>query len=233
MSKKEGGVLFNPILDQDVTAKDGISAIILVCLYEIGLTTLFFATDEKNIRLIGTLYSALFSLVLIFLHRTKLHTLGFRKVNEKMTLFVSITILFIAFLYNTKQIHENCVSVLDFLINAISFWIMMFCVEELIFRGYLWPRLIALCGKHMGTILCGTLFGIMHLISGMNYGDIKINIISVFNSISSGIVGQYWFCLLYSYSKNIFFPTTIHSSIHFFVVKVKFTDVLKLFNNIL
>ena len=43
--------------------------------------------------------------------------------------------------------------------------------EEIIFRGYLWPRLVVLLGKFLGTFLTCACFGVAHSFMPIILGD--------------------------------------------------------------
>jgi membrane protease YdiL (CAAX protease family) len=61
--------------------------------------------------------------------------------------------------------------------------------EELIFRGFLWPRLVVGFGRTWGTIISGVFFGMMHLpIESM---DVFGNNPSVFKIMPSDHYGLY------------------------------------------
>ena len=47
-----------------------------------------------------------------------------------------------------------------------------------------------LYNKHLGAILCGALWGSMHILLTIGRPDIQVNSLLIFNSITSGIVGQ-------------------------------------------
>lgn len=214
--------MFHSQLFQNITIIESIFALILVALYEIGCVFVTFITIKANKAAIAPLvciaFSFVFFILIVLLNITKLDTLGLKK-GKLSFIFVTFIILFIvALLMNIPHIQQHKISIYDFMFNALFYLVMMFFVEEFIYRGYLWPRLVILTGKHTGTILCGSLWGIIHLILGYIYGAMDLNILQIINSITSGIVGQYIFCSLYSYAQNIYLPTIIHASLHFFRV---------------
>lgn len=214
--------VFQSQLFQDITISESILALILVTLYEIGCFFVTFITVKTNKAAIGPItciaFSFLFFILIVLLNITKLDTLGLKKGKLSFTFSTFIILFIIALLTNIPHIQQHKISIYDFIFNALFYLIMMFFVEEFIYRGYLWPRLVVLTGKHMGTILCGSLWGIMHLILGYMYGAMDLSILQIINSITSGILGQYIFCSLYSYAQNIYFPSIIHASLHFFTV---------------
>lgn len=211
--------LYKPIFFRDITRKEGFISLIVISTFVICCELLVQYTSRDNISVVGSIFSLIFCFFLIILNRKKMHTLGFTKIKLKET-FITLVVLFVfALIVNIKQINMNKVTINDFIFNVMYSLITIGFLEELIFRGYLWPRLVVLFGKHKGTLLCGTLFGTMHLISGYQYDDVQINFVYVFNSISSGIIGQYCFLILYSYAQNIYFPSILHSAPHFFIVE--------------
>lgn len=226
--------MFKSVLFQDITKKDGAISLILVILFEICSTLLLLFAINKNIAEVGTVYyiisSLLFFSLIIILNRKKLNTLGFRKSKIKVTILVFIIIFIISLMKNMKLIQNHNITLYDFIFNLLFNLITIFLTEEFIFRGYLWPRLVVLLGNHIGTIFCGAFWGIMHPVIELCYGEVTINYLTIFNSISMGILGQYLFAFLYSYSQNIYFPSIIHASYHFFRVERKLDYFIKIIN---
>lgn len=223
--------LYKPILFRDITKKDGYIALILVVFVMVMcFCILAVFTDKDKIFLMGTIFLLLFSLLLTILNRKKLNTLGFRKIKWKETLVTLLTFLTLALVVNIKQIHAGKVTILGLTFNAAVYLLYPGFLEEFIFRGYLWPRLVVLCGKHKGSLLCGTVFGFMHLILPVYYGYDHLTFLQVSNSIFDGIVTQYSFALFYSFSQNIYFPSIVHAAPHFFAIGGSLKRTLHIFN---
>ncbi len=80
--------------------------------------------------------------------------------------------------------------------------------------------------------MCGIFYGFMHLISDCKYEDINLDFVYIFNSISSGIIGQYCFLFFYCYAKNIYLPTVLHAIPHFFAIEQSPEKILKIVKRI-
>ncbi|MCP1103172.1 membrane protease YdiL (CAAX protease family) [Aequitasia blattaphilus] len=151
--------LYNPINFQDITKKDGLFSVI----YSVGLissfTLLVMFTNAKQIYVVGSIFSISFCLIAFILNKKKIHALGITKNKLKETLILFGIIFALALLLNLKKISTNEVTIYDFFYNMFSTLISIGFAEEFIFRGYLWPRLVILFGKHKGSLICGMLFG--------------------------------------------------------------------------
>lgn len=220
-----GRILFNPTLFRDITKKDGEIAFGLVTLFEI--LSLVIINVTKSYVYIPA--AVLFFLVLLVLNKNKLHTLGLTTSKCRITVGIFAVLLVIAFLVNLENIQTGKITGYDFLANGTYYLGLMFFTEEIIFIGYLWPRVVVLLGNHKGTIVCGILYGMTHLLFAYCLGGAAISFLSVFNFICEGILMQYCFSFLYAYSGNIYLPTIIHASYHFFVVEKTFGYFMKIF----
>lgn len=238
MSKKKNLVkninqfLYKPIFFSDIVKKEGFIALILISIYIICFVLLVMFTQKDNFFIVGIIFDLLFCLILIIFNRKKLHTLGFRKIKLKVTLVMLGVILALSLAANFKQINANEITIYDFIFNAIFYLIAVGFAEEFIFRGYLWPRLVVLCGKHKGTLICGALFGLMHIFPNYKYGNIYLGLFYVFNEIWSGVIAQYIFLFLYSCTENIFFPSVLHAAPHFLTVERRVDTTLNILRTI-
>lgn len=238
MSKKKNLIksinqfLYKPIYFSDIAKKEGFIALILIGIY-IGcfvLSALF--TDKDNFFVVATIFNLFYCLILIIANRKKLHTLGFRKIKLKETLLILGVILALSLAVNFKQINANEFTIYDFVFNVLINLVAVGFVQEFLFRGYLWPRLVVLCGKHKGTLICGALFGLMHIFPNYKYGNINLDFFYVFNEIWSGVIAQYIFLFLYSCTENIFFPSVLHAAPHFLTVERRVDTTLNILRTI-
>lgn len=224
--------LYKSIFFSDITKKEGFIALILIGIYIACFVLSVIFTNKETFFVVGMIFDFLYCLILIILNRKKLHTLGFRKTKLRETLILLGVLLALSLAVNLKQINANEFTIYDFIFNALVYLAAVGFVEEFIFRGYLWPRLVVLCGKHKGTLICGALFGLMHVFSNYKYGNIHFDALYVFNEIWAGVIAQYIFLFLYSCTENIFFPSVLHAAPHFFAVERRVDTTLNILRTI-
>jgi len=216
--EKINDFLYKPFFFSNIKKEEGVLALHLLIFFILCFALVAVFTDEDKFYIAGSLLMLIFGSILITLNIKKLDSIGFTKDKFKMTLVILIIMIALSLALNIEQIKNNEFTLYDFSFNATFYLIIVGFLEELIFRGYLWPRLVVLFGNHKGTLLCGVAFGLMHLISAYVYGNTPVNWLNTVNTIWEGVVGQYIFLFLYSFAKNIFFPSVIHASPHFFTV---------------
>lgn len=224
--------LYKPIFFRDIEKKEGYVCLMFISVYMVGFLLVVLHTDREYIHLVDSLFNLIFCLVLIVTNINKLYTLGLRKTKLKETLITASVIFVLSLLINAQQIITNKVTIYDFVFNMLFALIAIGFVEEFIFRGYMWPRLVVLFGRHKGTLICGALFGLMHVISMCKYDNDNFDLLPIFNTIWEGIAGQYVFMFLYCYARNIYFPSILHAAPHFFAIErrvKKSLDLLKVF----
>ncbi len=232
---KKNFSIFKPFFFRDLTEKECKSAVITYLIYNIGLLCITYFAMKKDewifVTIFGVVYSILFFIIVVLQNKRKMHTLGLKKGNIKVTVIVFLLFLFAALIKNVPQLSTHKISIVDFFINILLDLFTLFFTEEFVYRGYLWPRLVILLGKHKGTIFCGMLWGIMHLLNPATYNT--LNALAVLNAVLSGVSGQYIFLFLYSLSENIYFPTIIHTAPHFFDVNTTLRELVKAFADII
>lgn len=150
-------------------------------------------------------------MVVLRYRKQKINTIGLRRQGFKSSIYIGVTlILMFWFCYiSNKGFSMELVWGSLFYIIFIGFY------EELIFRGFLWPRLVVGFGRTWGTIISGLFFGMMHLPI-----DIIFNNKTIFDTfilgatsnsnIGGGVVGALWFIFIYTRNKNILLPSFIH-----------------------
>lgn len=227
--------IFKPSFFGDLTKKECKVAVIMYLIYNMGLLCVIYLALKRDewifVTIFGVIYSILFFIIVVIQNKGKLHTLGLKRVNVKATVIIFLLLFFAALLKNMPQFGTHKISVVDFLINILLDLGTLFFTEEFIYRGYLWPRLVILLGKHKGTIFCGVLWGIMHLINPATYET--FNALTVLNAVLGGVSGQYIFLFFYSLSENIYFPTIVHTAPHFFDVNTTLRELVKAFADII
>ncbi len=207
----------------DIKKKDGYIAFIFFIIYflcsfpYIQHFKSFMIQAEMPIELkrlaIGTGFYIIPVIIICIILRVRkqaLTTIGIRRKGFIQSIGIGIalsTIVFIIHIVNGRAI--------DTIITDLLFYVLLLGFsEEIIFRGFIWPRLVVLFGRTSGTILSGALFGIMHAPMRiiMNGNPITTAILS---EIGGGIVGSLIFIFIYTRNKNIILPAMIHGVLDF------------------
>lgn len=219
--------LFPDDLFEDIERLDGIIALVYsfvililstVILYIIKNSQLYslILNEERNIYDIIFVFIMDFpQLVIIYvilkIRKQKFHTIGLRKKGLWSSLIVGgiLFIIFINSYLSSNNLNSNLFYNIIFYVFFIGF------NEELVFRGFIWPRLVKSYGKLLGTILSGMFFGAAHLPL-----DIVWNNVSVFDAvvlgkaggvnILGGVVFSLIYCYIYTRNNNILLPSFIH-----------------------
>lgn len=209
---------------QSLTKQECVSSVLSFVVYCAGLlwTNHFEEINMAGVLLLrpvpAFLYSVLFFLFICFRNRKKLHTLGLTTEHLKSALAFLAVVLAASLLFHVRHFLTNQTTVITFLSQAVFYLALFFFTEEFIFRGYLWPRLVKLFGFHPGTILCGTLYGLLILANPGNYHFETLTPLIFFNTLFSGIVIQYLFSLLYMKFGNIYVSTILRAGVYFFIL---------------
>lgn len=127
----------------------------------------------------------------------KINTIGFRYEGWKSSFLIGIITITILL---KKNVGVDTI---------IHYYISVGFSEEIAFRGFFWPRLVALLGKYKGTILCGIMFGIVHTPILIVFKG-KNPFIVMMSYIGGGIMYQLIYGFIYSINKNIMLPSFVH-----------------------
>lgn len=196
---------------------------ILYTLVMIGVSVHF---DKKNqfylTSFLGIAISAVYVGAIIFRNRHDLTSLGICTKGLKITIVLFVLIVGISFFMNYPQFSSSEVSICDYIFNMIIYFCMFFFVEEFIYRAYLGPKLMRLYNKHLGAVISGVLWGSMHILLNIGRPDMQVNSLLIFNSITSGIAGQYIFMFFYKKVGNIFFPVFLHMAPHILTTEITY-----------
>lgn len=187
-------------------------------LYLVKISPLFsLIRDDKNYiyKLIFVLLMDMPGIIAVIVvlryRKQKINTIGLRRQGFKSSIYIGVTLILVFCFYyiSNKGFSMELVWGSLFYIIFIGFY------EELIFRGFLWPRLVVGFGRTWGTIISGLFFGMMHLPI-----DIIFNNKTIFETfilgnssninIGGGVVVGLWFIFIYTRNKNILLPSFIH-----------------------
>ncbi|NLK27256.1 MAG: CPBP family intramembrane metalloprotease [Clostridiales bacterium] len=207
---------------KDIRKKDGYIAlvfalgyIVFTCIYINVFNKYFTNVDIELRRLLTGICFYMFSLIVIFIilkiRKQNLTTIGFRRSGLALSIGLGIalsTIVVIIHLLNGRSVDI-------ILYNYIFYVFIIGFGEEIVFRGFLWPRLVVTFGKANGTILTGVLFGVIHapvkiIMNGSPLAQ------AVFNEIGGGIIGSLFFIFIYTRNNNIVLPSILHGLLDFF-----------------
>ncbi|OPJ57611.1 CAAX amino terminal protease self- immunity [Clostridium chromiireducens] len=154
----------------------------------------------------------LLGVLLILKYRKQLiSTIGIRKKGTKFSILIgSILLLSVSvhFVINNGSIEQLIYKTLFYII-FVGFY------EELIFRGFLWPRLVVGLGKVLGTIISGIFFGAMHIPMDIVYNNKTFYDTVVLGNTSSidiggGVIVALIFIYIYTRNNNILLPSFVH-----------------------
>ncbi|MBU3113894.1 CPBP family intramembrane glutamic endopeptidase [Clostridium lacusfryxellense] len=150
-------------------------------------------------------------IVVLKFRKQKINSIGLRRQGLKSSIYIGDVLISTFWVYYIKSKGFNIKLICD----SIFYIIFTGLYEELIFRGFLWPRLVVGFGKIGGTILSGIFFGMAHLPI-----DIVFNNKTVFETftlgntsnldIRGGIAVTLLFIFIYTRNCNILLPSFIH-----------------------
>jgi membrane protease YdiL (CAAX protease family) len=144
-------------------------------------------------------------MVLILKYRKQsISTIGIRVAGLKSSLVIGGTLLILKSLH---LIYKNGFNT-TFIYKLVFYLLLVGFYEEVIFRGFLWPRLVVGFGKVWGTILSALLFWVMHIpnVVIFNNKTLADNPIDIPGSILITILMVY----IYTRNNNIILPSFIH-----------------------
>ncbi|MBU3098507.1 MULTISPECIES: CPBP family intramembrane glutamic endopeptidase [Clostridium] len=212
----------------DIEQKDGIIAVMFFLfifivmflnLYLVKISPLFsiIRNDTTN-----SIYKLIFALlmdipgfisviVVLKFRKQKINTIGLRRQGFKSAIYIGISLISMFWIYyiSNKGFSKKLICDSVFYIVLIGFY------EELIFRGFLWPRLVVGFGRIWGTILSGVFFGMMHLPIDIVFNNKTIFETFILGNASNinilgGVIIALWFIFIYTRNSNILLPSFVH-----------------------
>lgn len=211
----------------ELEKKDGrISIIIFVFIflssflffYLVKISPLFLLIRDGTNTIYKLIYALLMDMpgiiaiiVVLKYRKQKISTIGLRRQGIKSSIYIGVILILMFWFY---YISNKGFSI-ELILGSLFYIVFIGFYEELIFRGFLWPRLVVGFGRTWGTIISGVFFGMMHLPI-----DIIFNNKTIFetfilgassnSNIGGGILGALWFIFIYTRNKNILLPSFIH-----------------------
>ncbi len=211
----------------NIEKKDGpIAVIFFLFIFIVMFLTLYLVKISPLFSLMKNDTNSFCKLIFVFLmdipgfialmvvlkyRKQKINTIGLRKQGLKSSIYIGVTIVSAFWVYYITNKGFN----IKLIVDSVFYIIFIGFYEELIFRGFLWPRLVVGFGKAWGTILGGLFFGMAHLPI-----DIVFNNKSVFETfilgnsssinIGGGVLVALWFIFIYTRNNNILLPSFVH-----------------------
>lgn len=212
---------------ENIEKKDSIIAVLFFLILFITTFALFYIVkvsplfslikEETNMRY-NLLYGLIMDLpgllgVLLILKYRKQHisTIGIRKKGTKSSILIGSILLLSVSVYFIK----NNGSIEQLIYKTLFYIIFVGFYEELIFRGFLWPKLVVGLGKVLGTIISGIFFGAMHIPMDIVYNNKTFYDTVVLGNTSSidiggGVIVALIFIYIYTRNNNILLPSFVH-----------------------
>lgn len=212
---------------EDLEKKDSIIALLFFLIlfittfalfYIVKVSPLFSLIKEETNKRYHLLYGLIMDLpgllgVLLILKYRKQHisTIGIRKKGIKSSILIGIMLLLAVSVHFIK----NNGSAEQLIYKTLFYIIFVGFYEELIFRGFLWPRLVVGLGKRWGTIISGIFFGAMHIPMDIVYNNKTFYDTVVLGNTSSiniggGVIVALMFIYIYTRNNNILLPSFVH-----------------------
>lgn len=212
----------------DIEQKDGIIAVMFFLfifivmflnLYLVKISPLFWIIRNDTTNSIYKLIFALLMdipgfisvIVVLKFRKQKINTIGLRRQGFKSAIYIGISLISMFWIYYISNKGFSIKLIFDsvFYIVLIGFY------EELIFRGFLWPRLVVGFGRIWGTILSGLFFGVMHLPIDIVFNNKTIFETFILGNASNinilgGVIVSLWFIFIYTRNSNILLPSFVH-----------------------
>jgi membrane protease YdiL (CAAX protease family) len=220
--------MFPDAIFSDIEKKDGTIALIFFLfifivmflnLYLIKISPLFYIIKNDMTSIYKLIFGVLMDIpgfitviVVLKFRKQKINTIGLRRQGLKSSIYIGAILISMFWVYYISSKGFSIKLIFDsvFYIIFIGFY------EELIFRGFLWPRLVVGFGRTWGTILSGIFFGMAHLPI-----DIVFNNKTAFETfilgntsnldIRGGIAITLLFIFIYTRNCNILLPSFIHA----------------------
>lgn len=219
--------MFPSEIFSDIQKKDGIIAVLLfmfifvlsfLMLYLVKISPLFSLIRNDSNGMYRLIFAVIFDMpsymaliIALKIRKQKINTIGLRKQGLKASVIIGVILISTFWFYyiSKKGFSTNLIYKSLFYIVFVGFY------EELIFRGFLWPRLVVGFGRIKGTIVSGIFFGMMHLPIDIIFNNKSIYETVILGNTSSsnigaGVIGALWFIWIYTRNSNILLPSFIH-----------------------
>lgn len=219
--------LFPDILFNGIEKKDGYIALIyslsiffisLFLLYVIKHSQLYSLIINEVVNIYDVVFGFImtapdFVIILVILKKRgqKINTIGFRKKGILSSIIIG-TVLFLLFL--RVYLASDNINI-SLLYNILFYVFFIGFHEEIVFRGFIWPRLVKAYGKLYGTLISGLIFGALHLPIDIVWKNVSVFDAVVLGKVSNvsilgGVVGALIYSYIYTRNNNILLPSIVH-----------------------
>lgn len=215
--------IFPKEIFQSIQKKDGYISLVFINFYFLfaflySYTLKDFLSNQEIVKEIRRLVTGIgfyilplvIIIIILKIRKQSLTTIGLRRRGCVISIVIGLVLSTIVFLVHLKN--NRPIDVILF--NLIFYVLILGFSEEIIFRGFLWPRLVVLLGERVGTVLSGVFFGIMHAPIKIILDGSPI-IMSFLNEVGGGIIGSIMFIFIYTRNNNIILPSMIHGVLDF------------------
>lgn len=189
-----------------------------VILYLVKSSSLFYLMENdknKGYKLLFGLITDLPAFLGVFLilkfRKQHISTVGIRKKGLKPSILIGIIFLLLTRLQFIKNTGINII----FMNKTLFYIFFVGFYEELICRGFLWPRLVVGLGRIWGTVISGLFFGMAHIPIDIVFNNKTFLDTIIFGNnsntnIGGGLLGALFFIYIYTRNDNILLPSFIH-----------------------
>lgn len=149
----------------------------------------------------------LFVWLLVKFRKQAITSIGFRR--EGILGSILIASPMIVLFANSMMI--NGVPPIDIVFKLLYGVGVVGLIEEVVFRGYMYPRIASQTGRIMAIVICGLLFSLEHIpIQVIVYGKPFWDSVNAMVNIPGGIFIQAVMVYIYTRNRNILGPILIH-----------------------
>lgn len=202
--------IMKPAAIESVHKTDGIAALFFIAIYAVlnYFALKWIPRNEGYIYwqiLVQAVWLAAIIIVVIF-RKQGLCSLGFKMELVPCAAVAAFTVLALAYAIQEKN---------DEILGRWFFYLIAVGgIEEVLFRGFAYPRVAKLLNSQwMALIVTGLLFGAMHQIAPMAWSNAPWQ--GVFDHLGGGVVGSFFFLLIYSATGNIINAILVHAALDF------------------
>lgn len=227
-------IIFKPVKNlaavNYVGKTDGIIALVFIAVYAFAsfFTLKKIPVDDKYIYvqiLVQMAWLAVIAMMVV-LRKQGWISLGFKK--ERIPYIATIGFTLVVLVYSAWKSNYEILGRWLFYLIAVG------GMEEVLFRGYTYPRVVRLFNSHwIALVVTGMLFGAMHQIAPMVWDNAPWY--GVFNHIGGGILGSLIFLLIYALTGNIMNAIIFHAAMDFTacmgILSIVYVVILILYKN--
>lgn len=193
-----------------VERKDGIGAFFFIAIYAVAtfISLKRIPLDENYIyyQLADQSLWLAVIIIVVILRKQGLVSLGFKK---EITPYIAVAVFTI--LSGSHAILRGSYEIMG---RWFFYLIAIGGFEEILFRGFAYPRAAKLFNSPMAAlIVTGLLFGAMHQIAPVVWNNASWY--GVFNQLGGGVLGTLFFLLIYALTENITNAILVHAALDF------------------